>query len=102
MDFRGVFGLGPTFWSSLDTMVNEKNVNRRYPVDKSPQLHLHLGACDVWKIHPTNVGYPRFGGPPGELINLQEINISHLGKLGTSSSNMPFLGGYVSSLEGIC
>ena len=23
-----------------------KMSNRRYPVDKSPQLHLHLGACD--------------------------------------------------------
>ena len=33
-------------------------------------------------------------------VILQEINISHLGKRKIIDSNMPFLGGYVSSLEG--
>ena len=36
-----------------------------------------------------------------EALTLQGINISHLGKLGKSSSKVPFWGGYVSSLEGI-
>ena len=38
--------------------------------------------------------FPKKTYPPGN------DHISHLGKFGKSSSTMPFLGGYVSSLEG--
>ena len=52
-----------------------------------------------WWFVPTSPWWDML--VPGKLTIL-EINISHLGKLGKkSSSNMPFLGGYVNSLEGI-